>query len=148
MPIITVIPIDNICIIDGVTKHIIGAKYPYGCRAIQWNGESGVIEMYEKDDIKIYDPHVMHEYIKRHNFKPVPFWVNGVKYETSYDNSSIPSGASLNEPPYSYKELRRKEYPSIGDQLDMIWHDQRDGTDKWGQAIADIKHRYPKPVDS
>lgn len=44
----------------------------------------------------------------------------------------------------AYRDLRRPEYPSIGDQLDALW--------KGGQAAADmlaqieaVKAKYPKP---
>ena len=50
------------------------------------------------------------------------------------------------EPVYepSYAEKRAKEYPSIQDQLDMIYWDKVNGTDKWQQTIAEIKAKYPK----
>ena len=39
-------------------------------------------------------------------------------------------------------QLRRKlEYPSIQDQLDMIYHD----IDAWREKIKSIKDKYPKP---
>ena len=47
--------------------------------------------------------------------------------------------------PLSYIEKRKKEYPSVTDQLDMIYHDQVDGTTKWRDKIASIKQKYPKP---
>lgn len=44
-----------------------------------------------------------------------------------------------------YKELRKADYPSTGDQLDALW--------KGGQAQADmkliidgVKAKYPKPI--
>jgi|ETNvirnome_6_100_1030635.scaffolds.fasta_scaffold12654_2 hypothetical protein len=44
-----------------------------------------------------------------------------------------------------YKRNRRDEYPSIGDQLDMQYHDGVDGTTTWADAIAAVKTKYPKP---
>ena len=41
-------------------------------------------------------------------------------------------------------ELRRREYPSIGDQLDMIYHDAEDGTSLWMDEIKKVKEKYPK----
>jgi len=40
-------------------------------------------------------------------------------------------------------EARRKAYPSVEDQLDMMFHDP----EKWRAKIAAIKARYPKPKD-
>jgi hypothetical protein len=36
-------------------------------------------------------------------------------------------------------------YPSMGDQLDMIYHDQVDGTTTFKDAIKAIKDAHPKP---
>jgi len=41
-----------------------------------------------------------------------------------------------------YKELRRSEYPSWEDQLDMIYHN----FDGWKAMIKNVKDKYPKPV--
>lgn len=46
--------------------------------------------------------------------------------------------------PDGYKYSRVKEYPSIGDQLDMIYHAGLGG-DEFQAAIAAIKTKYPKP---
>ena len=40
---------------------------------------------------------------------------------------------------------RDRQYPSIGDQLDMQYWDQIDGTTTWKDAIAKVKVDYPKP---
>ena len=40
---------------------------------------------------------------------------------------------------------RDRTYPSIGDQLDMQYHDQLDGTTTWKDAIAKVKSDNPKP---
>jgi len=37
-------------------------------------------------------------------------------------------------------------YPSIGDQLDMQYWDQVNGTTKWKEAIAKVKADNPKPT--
>ena len=36
-------------------------------------------------------------------------------------------------------------YPSIGDQLDMMWHDKKDGTTTWEDAIQAVKDAHQKP---
>ena len=44
----------------------------------------------------------------------------------------------------AYKGLRASEYPTIGDQLDYIFHN---GLTKWKtDIIQPIKDKYPKPV--
>ena len=39
---------------------------------------------------------------------------------------------------------RQKAYPSIADQLDMQYHDKKDGTTTWEDAIEAIKDANPK----
>ena len=41
-----------------------------------------------------------------------------------------------------YQRNRAKEYPSIEDQLDIIYHN---GIEAWKQAIDDVKNKHPKP---
>lgn len=48
-----------------------------------------------------------------------------------------------------YKSFRRASYPSVQEQLDMLWHSMDDGTipgkdTEWFKTIADIKEMYPK----
>lgn len=53
--------------------------------------------------------------------------------------------------PSSYEIERRMWYPTIGDQLDTLWHDMYSGkipgkeNSEWFNLIADIKNQYPKP---
>ena len=44
-----------------------------------------------------------------------------------------------------YKTDRANAYPSIGDQLDMLYWDKRRETNKWVEAIAKVKSDNPKP---
>lgn len=41
----------------------------------------------------------------------------------------------------TYLEKRADEYPSIEDQLDLIYHE---GVDAWKKTIQNIKNKYPK----
>ena len=45
----------------------------------------------------------------------------------------------------AWKGARVAAYPSIGDQLDMQYHDSVDGTTTWADAIAQVKTDNPKP---
>lgn len=48
------------------------------------------------------------------------------------------------QPELSYKELRLLKYPSIQEQLDMIYWDKINDTNLWQETIANIKSKYPK----
>lgn len=46
----------------------------------------------------------------------------------------------------SYVPQRIQAYPSIQQQLDMLYWDQVNGTHVWRDTIHNIKEQYPKPV--
>ena len=43
-----------------------------------------------------------------------------------------------------YARNRASAFPSIGDQLDMQYHDLLDGTTTWKDAVAKVKSDNPK----
>jgi len=45
----------------------------------------------------------------------------------------------------AYIDNRKKEYPPIGDQLDMQYWDKVNGTSTWQDAVAKVKSDNPKP---
>jgi len=42
---------------------------------------------------------------------------------------------------------RERAYPSIQEQLDMMYHDQVNGTTTWQDAINAVKAKYPKETN-
>jgi len=48
----------------------------------------------------------------------------------------------------AYRDRRRLAYPSIADQLDMLYWDQVLGTSRWKDSIGAVKEQYPvEPAD-
>lgn len=47
--------------------------------------------------------------------------------------------------PNLYQYARQQEYASIKEQLDMMYHDQVDGTTTWKDHINTVKTNNPKP---
>ena len=43
-----------------------------------------------------------------------------------------------------YQRDRVSEYPPIGDQLDMIYKDMKNGTTSHAEAVEAVKTKYPK----
>ena len=43
-----------------------------------------------------------------------------------------------------YARKRQAEYPSIGDQMDMIYKDMKNGTSTHADAVEVVKTKYPK----
>jgi hypothetical protein len=49
-----------------------------------------------------------------------------------------------------YQRDRRETYPSLGNQLDMLWHELNTSGSisaygSWFQSIQEVKQQYPKP---
>ena len=44
----------------------------------------------------------------------------------------------------AYARVRAEAYPNIGDQLDMMYHDQTEGSRTWLDAIEAVKEAHPK----
>lgn len=55
---------------------------------------------------------------------------------------------------YTYEREREKEYPQIKDQLDMLFHDMKEGlipgkeASTWFARVKSVKEKYPKPENS
>ncbi len=90
--------------------------------------------------IKAINPTAQFTYI-REDFSTIQ-WMGGTspisqsdveakqtELQTAYDNNK-------------YQRDREKEYPSIADQLDDIYHN---GIDAWKATIKVTKDKYPKP---
>jgi hypothetical protein len=57
--------------------------------------------------------------------------------EVNYDNAAVEALVASE----AYKEKRAKEYPSIQDQLDTLYHEGYEG---WKAKIETVKNKYPK----
>jgi hypothetical protein len=77
----------------------------------------------------------------------------GVLVETdanAYVGGVYADGAFVPRPPEperdtrTYAEKRRYAYPSWQEQLDMMYHDQTEGSRTWLDAIEAVKEAYPK----
>ena len=64
--------------------------------------------------------------------------------EECYNGSWYIEGYAPQKPEPTYAEKRLAEYPSYGEQLDMIYWDKVNGTSLWQDKIAEIKNKYPK----
>ncbi|MBQ3695644.1 MAG: hypothetical protein II938_01570 [Alphaproteobacteria bacterium] len=64
--------------------------------------------------------------------------------EQAYDGRWYINGYAPQPPEPTYAEKRQAEYPSFGDQLDMIYWDQVNNTTLWRDKITEIKNKYPK----
>ena len=83
------------------------------------------------------------------NAKPLYKQVNNERMEFSeadYDQAITDlANSKYDEQENGYKRARQEAYPSIPDQLDMLYWDKVNDTTTWKDAIAEIKSDNPKP---
>jgi hypothetical protein len=65
---------------------------------------------------------------------PQPSDADLIPYQAQADLDAAPT----------YKEPRQDAYASIGDQLDMIYWDEVNGTTTWKDHVEAVKSTYPK----
>ena len=63
------------------------------------------------------------------------------KKEVTLDQAKV-DAARVELAKFDYILKREKEYPSVVDQLDLIYHS---GIDAWKATIKTTKDKYPKP---
>ena len=65
---------------------------------------------------------------------------------------NLPEGDLIKILENQCKDKKAKEYPKIGEQLDLLWHDIDNGlfgdnakTSEWFAAVKEVKDNNPKP---
>ena len=99
--------------------------------AIQWNGKSGEIEYNDGSPNKIITDISSFDFEKKFATKKQS--VIDAEAKAEADRKAA----------MTYKDKREAEYPTIGDQLDMIYH-AAEGGYAFQKAIKAVKDKYPK----
>jgi hypothetical protein len=102
---------------------------------------NGVAEVdFLKDVLLQDDSNGQGPYIKEWN-------VSGVAQPTDEQLSAVDSAADLEERQNAVRAARRTAYGDLGDQLDMQYHDNVDGTTTWKDHVAKVKADNPIPTE-
>jgi len=85
-----------------------------------------------------------------HNLCPNGWSLNGADFKSVSDpqptQEELDAEVTKLQAEYDANQYQRdRKYPSIGDQLDMQYHDEIDGTTTWKDAVAKVKADNPKP---
>jgi hypothetical protein len=78
-------------------------------------------------------------------------WIEQIDVEMTFqeENGVNEMSRKISENINKYKTDRAVSYPSVGDQLDMIWHAMDSGDfpkiDSFYNEIKAVKDKYPKP---
>ena len=102
---------------------------------------NGVAEVdFTKDVLLQDDSNGQGPYIKTWN-------VSGVAQPTDEQLNAVDSAADLSERQNAVRATRRASYGDLGDQLDMQYHDNVDGTTTWKDHVAKVKTDNPIPTE-
>lgn len=82
--------------------------------------------------------------ITKENYTSAAIWCNQNGAHIEEQNGAYVIVANAPLPELTYAEKRAAEYPSIAEQLDMMYWDRVNGTDVWAETVAAVKAQYPK----
>ena len=73
--------------------------------------------------------------------------ISGVAQPTAEQLNAVDSAADLEERQNAVRATRRAAYGDWGSQLDMQYHDSKDGTSTWEDHVAAVKTANPIPTE-
>ena len=107
----------------------------------QYCANNGVAEVDFMVDVLLQDDsNGQGPYIKTWN-------VSGVAQPTDEQLNAVDSAADLEERQNAVRATRRTAYGDLGDQLDMQYHDNVNGTTTWKDHVAKVKTDNPIPTE-
>ena len=107
----------------------------------QYCADNGVASVdFTKDVLLQDDSNGQGPYIKEWN-------VSGVAQPTDEQLNAVDSAADLSERQNAVRATRRNAYGDWGSQLDMQYHDSKDGTSTWEDHVAAVKTANPIPTE-
>ena len=107
----------------------------------QYCANNGVAEVDFTKDVLLQDAsNGQGPYIKEWN-------VSGVAQPTDEQLNAVDSAADLEERQNAVRATRRTAYGDLGDQLDMQYHDNVNGTTTWKDHVAKVKTDNPIPTE-
>ena len=107
----------------------------------QYCANNGVTEVDFMTDVLLQDDsNGQGPYIKEWN-------ISSVAQPTDEQLNAVDSAADLEERQNAVRATRRNAYGDWGSQLDMQYHDSKDGTSTWEDHVAAVKTANPIPTE-
>ena len=107
----------------------------------QYCANNGVAEVDFMTDVLLQDDsNGQGPYIKEWN-------ISSVAQPTDEQLNALDSAADLSERQAVVRAARKNAYGDLGDQLDMQYHDNVDGTTTWKDHVAKVKADNPIPTE-
>ena len=106
----------------------------------KYAADNGVAEVdFMKDVLLQDDSNGQGPYIKE--------WNLSIAKPTDAQLSAVEAAADLSERQNAVRATIRAAYGDLGDQLDMQYHDNVDGTTTWKDHVAKVKTDNPIPTE-
>lgn len=83
--------------------------------------------------------------LTKENYTAAAIWCNANGAHIEAQGGRYVIAANPPAPEATYAEKRAAEYPSVAEQLDMMYWDRVNGTDVWAETVSAVKAKYPKP---
>ena len=77
----------------------------------------------------------------------IKVWNLSIAKPTDEQLDAVDSAADLEERQNAVRATRRNAYGDIGSQLDMQYHDSKDGTTTWEDHVEAVKTANPIPTE-
>ena len=107
----------------------------------QYCANNGVAEVDFMKDVRLQDDsNGQGPYIKEWN-------ISGVAQPTDEQLNAVESAADLSDRQAAARSARKTAYGDLGDQLDMQYHDNVNGTTTWKDHVAKVKTDNPIPTE-
>ncbi|MDD6153606.1 MAG: hypothetical protein PUC11_06655 [Elusimicrobia bacterium] len=85
--------------------------------------------------------------LTKENYTAAAVWCNANNAHIEKQNGAYIIMGNAPAPELTYAEKRAAEYPSMAEQLDMMYWDRVNGTHVWEETVAAVKAKYPKPSE-
>jgi len=107
----------------------------------QYCANNGVADVDFMTDVLLQDDsNGQGPYIKEWN-------ISSVAQPTDEQLNAVDSAADLSERQAAVRATRKNAYGDLGLQLDMQYHDSKDGTSTWEDHVAAVKTANPIPTE-
>jgi len=135
MSTLTIVPVDKVIIVDGIPV-VCDFDIDPDIHAVQWDGTKGWIE---------WKPGVGKELLKLTSINDYQSYItlHGEEKEKQEQERLQAEQDELEKTPL-YQRQRLEGYGDLGDQLDMIYWDKKNGSNLWESHIETVKATYPK----
>ena len=103
-----------------------------------------ILDQTDKNAKALLDKHPTCEFVVGDTYQSLRWKSKDITKPSEEEFNEIVSTWEKTFSDNQYQRSRASEYPPIGDQLDMIYKDMKNGTTTHAEAVEEVKTKYPK----